>query len=142
MRFCQALFLKIWSDKILLFSAIFCPFTPLTTLKIKIWKNINSTCRYYSFTHEYCKWRSYDICFLRYGEWQTKFFVILPHYQPDESILKKIQKKKKKMPGDIIILHVCTKNYDHMMYESWDKVHEEWMDWQTDEWKHTSRFFW
>ena len=96
MRFCQALFLKIWSDKILLFSAIFCPFTPLTTLKIKIWKNINSTCRYYSFTHEYCKWRSYDICFLRYGEWQTKFFVILPHYQPDESIFKKIKKKKKK----------------------------------------------
>ena len=52
------------------------------------------------------------------------------------------KKKKKKMPGDIIILHVCTKNYDHMMYESWDKVHEEWMDWKTDEWKHTSRFFW
>ena len=55
---------------------------------------------------------------------------------------KKFKKKKKKKPGDIIILHVYTKNYDHMMYESWDKVHEEWMDWQTDEWKHTSRFFW
>ena len=52
------------------------------------------------------------------------------------------KKKKKKMPGEIIILHVWNKNYDHMMYESWDKVHEEWMDWQTDEWKHTSRFFW
>ena len=49
---------------------------------------------------------------------RQNFFVILPHYQPDESILKKIQKKKKKMPGDIIILHMCTKNYDHMMYES------------------------
>ena len=50
------------------FWAIFCPFTPLTTQKIKILK----------------KW--------------------------------------KKTPGDIIILHVCTKNYDQMMYGSWDMV--------------------
>ena len=26
----------------------------------------------------------------------------------------------KKIPGDIIILNMCTKNYDHMMYDSWD----------------------
>ena len=26
--------------------------------------------------------------------------------------------KMKKRPGDIIILHMCTKNYDHMMYSS------------------------
>ena len=30
----------------------------------------------------------------------------------------KIIKKMKKAPGDIIILHMCTKNYDHMMYHS------------------------
>ena len=29
-------------------------------------------------------------------------------------------KKMKKMPGDIIILHKCTKNHDHMLYCSWD----------------------
>ena len=28
----------------------------------------------------------------------------------------------KKIPGDIIILHKCTKNYDQMMYSSWDMV--------------------
>ena len=28
----------------------------------------------------------------------------------------------KKIPGDIIILHKCTKNYDQMMYSSWDTV--------------------
>ena len=28
------------------------------------------------------------------------------------------KKKMKKAPGDIIILHMCTKNYDHMMYHS------------------------
>ena len=28
----------------------------------------------------------------------------------------------KKTPGDIIILHKCTKNNDHMMYGSWNMV--------------------
>ena len=32
----------------------------------------------------------------------------------------KILKKWKKMPGDIIILHKCVKNHDHMLYCSWD----------------------
>ena len=40
-------------------------------------------------------------------------------------------KKKKETPGDIIILHMYTKNYDHMMYSSSDMVHNE----QTDGWK-------
>ena len=74
---------------------------------------------------------------------RQNFLSFYPIINLMNQFLKKLKKKKKKkMPGDIIILHVCTKNYDHMMYESWDKVHEEWMDWQTDEWKHTSRFFW
>ena len=33
----------------------------------------------------------------------------------------KIKKKWKKMPGDII-LHMFTKNYNQMMYSSWDMV--------------------
>ena len=28
------------------------------------------------------------------------------------------------MPGDIIILHKCTKNYDQMMYDSSDMVYD------------------
>ena len=32
--------------------------------------------------------------------------------------------KKKKTPGDIIILHKCTKNRDHMLYCSWDMVRD------------------
>ena len=31
-----------------------------------------------------------------------------------------ISKIKKKAPGDIIILHKCTKNHDHMLYCPWD----------------------
>ena len=31
----------------------------------------------------------------------------------------------KKAPEDIIILHMCTKNYDHKMCSSWDMVRVE-----------------
>ena len=34
-----------------------------------------------------------------------------------------ISKKQKKMPGDIIILHNCPKNYDHMLHCFWDTFH-------------------
>ena len=27
-----------------------------------------------------------------------------------------------------MILHMCTKNYDQMMYGSWEMVHKRWMD--------------
>ena len=37
-----------------------------------------------------------------------------------------------KIPGDIIILHMCTKNYDHMMYGSWDMMCDRWRDRLTD----------
>ena len=40
--------------------------------------------------------------------------------------------KKKKMPGDIITFHMCTKNYDQMMYSSWDMVRNGQMDRQID----------
>ena len=36
----------------------------------------------------------------------------------------KIKKKMKEKPGDIIILHKCTKNHDHMLYCSWDIAHD------------------
>ena len=45
----------------------------------------------------------------------------LPFYPPD---IQKNQnfEKIKKTPGDIIILYMCTKNYDQIMYGSWDMV--------------------
>ena len=39
------------------------------------------------------------------------FFALLPPQQPE---------KMKKKPGDIIILHKCIKNHDHMLYFSRD----------------------
>ena len=40
--------------------------------------------------------------------------------------------KKKKPPGDIIILHMCTKNSNQIMYGSWDMVDEERTDRQAN----------
>ena len=34
----------------------------------------------------------------------------------------------KKTPGDIIILHMCTKNDDAMIYGSWEMVRDRRMD--------------
>ena len=36
----------------------------------------------------------------------------------------KIKIEKKKTPGDIIILHKCTKNHDYMLYCSWDMARD------------------
>ena len=43
------------------------------------------------------------------------FFALLPPLTVPKI---KINKKKKKTPGDIVILHMGTKNYDQMMYGS------------------------
>ena len=79
----------------------------------------------------YHKWQSYAVWFLRYEGWRTEFFVILdnflPYYHPLTTQKIKIFKNwKKKMPEDIIILHMCTIiiNDNHMMYGSWDMARD------------------
>ena len=109
------------------FGLFFCPFTPLTTQKIKSlkkWKKKKkkNTWRYYHFTCVYNNWQSYDVWFLRYGVKRTKCFVILDHflhfYTPNNPKNWNFEKIKIK-PADIIILHMCTINGNHMMYGSW-----------------------
>ena len=48
-------------------------------------------------------------------------FLILGYFLPfcpPNSPKKQNFEKMKKMPGDIIIIHMCTKNYDQVMYGS------------------------
>ena len=66
-----------------------------------------------SFYTVYQKSWLYATLFLRYNAWQMLFLLFIL---------------------DIIILHMCTKNYDHMMYGSWDMVHNRWMDEQITKW--------
>ena len=54
----------------------------------------------------------HDIIFL-------SFWAIFWPFAPLTTRKITILKKMKKVPGDIIILHLCTTNDDHMMYGSW-----------------------
>ena len=87
--------------KFLSFWILFCPFIPL-----------NST----HFTFVYHEWQSYNVWFLRYGVQQAKSFLILDHFLLFYWKIKILKKK----PGDIISLHLCTINDNHMMYGSLD----------------------
>ena len=68
-----------------------------------------------------------------YASWDMKcnrqiFFVklghFLPFYPPNSPKNQNLKKRKKNMPRDIIILHNCTKNHDHMLYCSWDMARD------------------
>ena len=58
---------------------------------------------------------------MMYGVQRTEFFAIsghfFPFYLPNDPQNQNFEKMRKN-PGDIIILHMCTINYDHMMYGS------------------------
>ena len=93
----------------------------------KFWKNKNNAPIYYHFTHVHHKWQSYDVHSWDMRHDGHKFVVILGHLYPTEQPenfekknKKKKKKKKKKPSGDIIILHKCMKNYNHMLHCSWD----------------------
>ena len=57
-----------------------------------------------------------DTTFCHFG----LFFAFLPPYGPREN---QNFEKMKRTPQDIIILHTCTINDNHMMYGSRDKEH-------------------
>ena len=69
---------------------------------------------------------------MMYGSWHIecdrKFFVILDHFfsffYPPNNPKNKNFEKMKITPRDIIILHKCTINGNHMMYGSRDMMHD------------------
>ena len=91
-------------------------------------KNEKNTWGYYSFIHTCVpKWRSNDIWFLKYKVQQTDIFAILGHFFFALSAPWHPEKSKfyhwEKTPGDNIILVMCSKNDNHMMYSFWDIEH-------------------
>ena len=105
-----------YRQNFLSFWMVFCPFTPLWTQKIKIWKNEKNTWRYH-FTNVCHKWLSYNVWFLRYVVQWTEFFVILDPFfalypLPPPNLKYQIFEKNEK---------TARRYYDnHMMYGSWD----------------------
>ena len=53
------------------------------------------------------------------------FWTIFGSFTPLTTQDIKILKTFKKTPGDIMILHMCTINYNHVMYGSWDTKHDK-----------------
>ena len=111
-----------------LFWAIFCPFTPLTAWKMKnSKKNEKHPWKYHHFAQVYQKSLLYAVLIMRYGAWEMYLFFILGNFllfYPPNSPKNKNFKKMKQKTRDIIILHKCTKTHDHMLYCSWDLVHD------------------
>ena len=76
---------------------------------------------------------------MRYGswdkEWETKFFVILGYflsfYLPN-NLQNQNFEKMRRVSGDVIILHMYAINDNHMMYGSWDMVHNPRTDRKSD----------
>ena len=101
---------EIWvQHNFLSFWVIFCPFTPLLAPKIKNLKKIR---RYFLFCMCTINKDSWDIMRNR-----QKFLSFLVIFIPLTNQKSQFWEKK---PGDIISLHLCTTNDNHMMYGSLD----------------------
>ena len=100
------------------FSATFCPFTTLTTSKIKT-LHLEMSSFHTGVPKITIIW-----CMLPEMWSVTEIFAILGHclpfYQPN-NLKNQNFEKTKKIPRDII-LHLCATNSNHMIHGSWDMV--------------------
>ena len=73
------------------------------------------------FTPVYQKSCWYDLLLLRQHD-RLKLVILghFSHLYPLKNQKNQNFEKMKSGTGDIIILHMCTENQDHMMYASWD----------------------
>ena len=67
------------------------------------WDMVRDRCHYFTFWAIFCPF-------------------ISPPLPPSNRLKNQNFKKSEKKLGDIIILHMCTKDDDKMMYDSWDMV--------------------
>ena len=114
---------KVWQNS-LSFWAIFCPFTPLTTRKIKILKKKKKMPGDIIILHK-CTINDNHVI---YGSWDMKhdrqiILGLFLHFYSTNNLKNQNLKKIKQKSQDIILLHKCTKNHDHMLYFSWDIMH-------------------
>ena len=97
--------------------------TPIKIKKIKTlrkWKILREISFMCTKNHNHMMYDSWDM------EWDRQnflsFWAIFYPFTPQTIRKIKILKKGKKAPGDIIGLHQCTTNDNHLMYYLWDVV--------------------
>ena len=94
------------------FCAIFCPFTAQKNKILQKWKKyLEISLFHISVPKLIIRW-----CMVP-EIWCMTDVIDISHFGLF-CVLIKILKKMKKWPGDIIILHMCNKNYEQMMYSS------------------------
>ena len=110
------------------FWPIFSPFTLLAAQKMKKKTpggiNANHKCNKNHDHMLYCSWDMVcEGCHCYHSFW-ANFCLFTPPSLSLTARKMKISKQWKKNHGYIIILQKCTKNHDHMLYCSWDIVHD------------------
>ena len=106
---------------------LFFALLPRQPRKSKFWKNEKCFWRYYHFRHKYHKNHvMYDFWDMECNRQSSSHFgtfffpfTPLPPLIQKIKILKKWRKKNQNLT-DFIILHKLTKNYNHIIYGSWD----------------------
>ena len=106
-------------DIIIFHFGLFFPFYPTKTRNMKISTKMRKTLEISPFYTSVPKIMIMIICYTVPEKWHVThvififdfwlFFALLPPNSPKNQNFEKI----KKLPGDIIILHVCTKNHNH-----------------------------
>ena len=104
------------------------PFYPPNSPKNEYFKNMKKTHGDIIILHMCTKNHDHMLYCLRDRLLFIILVIFLPFYplnSPKNENLKEMKKKKEKKTDDNIILHTHTKNHDHMLYCSWDMVHDE-----------------
>ena len=122
-------FLRYWAQWTKFFVILdhFLPFYPHNNPKNQSFEKMKKNTWRYIILHM----RTINESHMMYGSWDMKFdgqdfLSFLTVFCPFTVLTTqkiKILKNWKKTTGDIIILHKCSKNHDHMLYCSLDMAH-------------------
>ena len=129
---------QAWQIKFFVILDQFLPFYPYKNPKKgKFWKNEKMPLEISSFYINVPK--IMIICYTILEIWCVTDVILIFYFglfffpfTPLTTLKNQDFKETKKTPGDIIILHMCTKNNYHIMHSSWNMLGDRWRDRQTE----------
>ena len=121
----------VWQMELLfLILGCFLLFYPFTSSNNQIFQKMKkNTWRYHHFTFSDQNLSSDSLRLLRYGAWEMEMLLLISGYFCPFTPLaapKKFFCKNEKQTGGVIILHICTKKYGHIIYHSRNVVRDRW----------------